>query len=100
LGFDIVIENGTLYDGSGAAGARLDVGIAADHIAAVGELSGAEAARRLDATGMAVCPGFIDIHSHSDLTLIYNYRAESKAGRDHGVPGAVRPGRPPGQGGG
>lgn len=78
MGFDIVIENGTVYDGSGATGARADVGIAGQRIEAVGALSGADAARRLDAAGMAVCPGFIDIHSHSDLTLIYNYRAESK----------------------
>jgi len=55
-----------------------DVAISGDAIAAIGDMSGAQAAKVLDCAGLVVAPGFIDIHSHSDLTLLYNPKAESK----------------------
>ncbi|MDW8365441.1 MAG: D-aminoacylase [Abditibacteriales bacterium] len=75
--FDLIIENGTVIDGTGAARRRADVGIVGDLIAALGDLSQAEARRRIDAAGCIVAPGFIDIHCHSDTTLLLNPRAES-----------------------
>jgi len=68
--FDIVIRNGTVYDGNKGKGLRADVGIKDGRIEAVGDLRGGESGRVLDAEGMAVCPGFINIHSHDDLYLL------------------------------
>ena len=68
-GYDLVIRGGTVYDGTGASGARADVGVRGERIAAVGiipERGGAE----LDATGLAVSPGFIDVHSHDDFAVL------------------------------
>jgi len=62
---DVVLAGGTVYDGSGGAPYRADLGLARGRIAAVGELSGREAALRLDVSGLAVAPGFVDIHSHA-----------------------------------
>ena len=77
MAFDIVIENGLVVDGTGAPGRQADVGLAGKQIAAIGDLEGAPAARRLDAAGCVVAPGFIDIHNHSDLALLADGRAES-----------------------
>ena len=55
--FDVIIRNGTVYDGTGAAGVKADVGILLDRIAAVGDLGGATAATIIDARGLAVAPG-------------------------------------------
>ena len=60
----LIIEGGDVYDGRGSDPVVTDVGILGDRIAAVGDLSPCEAGRRLDAAGLAVVPGFIDIHSH------------------------------------
>jgi N-acyl-D-amino-acid deacylase len=65
-------------DGSGAAPRRADVALNGPTIAAIGDLRDAEAKLRLDCAGLVVCPGFIDLHSHSDLTLLRNPLAESK----------------------
>ena len=70
---DIVIENGQVVDGTGAAGFVGDVGIRGDRIAAVapaGGLADVEAVERFDATGRVVAPGFIDIQSHSRGALL------------------------------
>jgi N-acyl-D-aspartate/D-glutamate deacylase len=75
--FDIVIENGLVIDGTGVPGRRADVGIAKDQIAAIGDLKAAPADRRLDATGAVVAPGFVDLHTHSELPLLADGRAES-----------------------
>jgi N-acyl-D-aspartate/D-glutamate deacylase len=77
MGFDLVIENGLLVDGTGAAGRRADVALTGERIAAIGDLTGAAAARRLDASGCVVAPGFVDIHNHSDLALLADGRAEA-----------------------
>jgi N-acyl-D-aspartate/D-glutamate deacylase len=76
--FDLLIVGGTVYDGTGAPGQGTDVGIRGDRIADMGDLSGAPAARVIDATGKAVAPGFIDMHAHSELSLIVDGRALSK----------------------
>ncbi len=75
---DLKIEGATVIDGTGAAGARADVGIRDDAIAAVGDLSRETAGSTLRAAGRVVAPGFIDMHSHSDWRLWENRRAESK----------------------
>ncbi|MBN1672389.1 MAG: amidohydrolase family protein [Kiritimatiellae bacterium] len=62
--FDIVIENGTVFDGAGKPGVPADVGIEGERIAALGNLARAEAKRRIDAAGCVVAPGFIDVHTH------------------------------------
>jgi len=78
MDFDIIILNGTVIDGSGTARVRKDVGILKDRIAAVDDLSAARAARTIDASGLVVAPGFIDIHSHADYTLPVQPTADSK----------------------
>ncbi|WP_191621430.1 amidohydrolase family protein [Marinihelvus fidelis] len=65
LVLDTVIRGGTVFDGSGASGTRQDVGIVGDRIVAIGDLSSRHAGRVIDATGLAVVPGFVDIHSHA-----------------------------------
>jgi N-acyl-D-amino-acid deacylase len=64
--FDVVIAGGTIIDGSGSPRRRADVGIRAGRIAAIGRLSGATANDTIDAQGLVVAPGFIDVHTHAD----------------------------------
>ena len=64
MDFDILIRHATVFDGTGADGYLGDVGIKAGLIAAIGDLRDATAAHEIDATGMVVCPGFIDAHTH------------------------------------
>ena len=54
--FDLIVRNGTVYDGTGGPGKRVDVGVRGDRIAVVGDLSAAKAGRVVDAKGMAVAP--------------------------------------------
>jgi N-acyl-D-aspartate/D-glutamate deacylase len=75
--FDVLIRGGIVFDGTGAAGARADVGIVDDRIAAVGDLAQAEAARTIAANGLHVAPGFLDIHTHSDVSITYDPGQES-----------------------
>src|SRR5688572_1765825 len=63
--FDLIIAGGQVLDGSGNPAFRADVGITKDRIVAVGDLSRARAARRIDASRKIVAPGFIDLHSHA-----------------------------------
>jgi len=74
---DILIRGGTLFDGSGSAGVQTDIAIADDRIAAIGRITNS-ARKTIDAEGLAVAPGFIDIKTHSDFTLPINPKAESK----------------------
>ena len=75
--FDILIRGGTVIDGSGCPGVLADVGMQGDRIVAVGPLQGAMAHTVIDAAGLTVAPGFIDIHTHSDFTLLVDGRADS-----------------------
>jgi N-acyl-D-amino-acid deacylase len=75
--FDILIKNGCIIDGTGNPWFRGDVGIRNGMIEKVGHLN-SDAKEEIDATGLIVCPGFIDSHAHSDFTLLANPMAESK----------------------
>ena len=68
--FDWLLTGGTVIDGTGRAGYRADVGLAEGRIAEVGRLEGQEARRRADISGSVICPGFIDVHSHSEFSLL------------------------------
>jgi len=78
MAHDILIRGGLLLDGTGAAGRPGDLAIRDGRIAAIGTDCGNDAAKVIDATGLAVAPGFIDIKTHSDFTLPINPKAESK----------------------
>ncbi|MFT5133435.1 MAG: N-acyl-D-amino-acid deacylase [Gammaproteobacteria bacterium] len=75
---DTVLEGGTIYDGTGRAPYVGDIGVAGDTIQAIGNLADATATERLNVSGLAVAPGFIDLHTHSDFTLLVNGQAESQ----------------------
>jgi N-acyl-D-aspartate/D-glutamate deacylase len=76
--FDILIRGGRVIDGSGAPAIEGDVAIRDGRIVAIGPALASDAAKAIDATGLVVCPGFIDIKTHSDFTLPINPKAESK----------------------
>ncbi len=73
---DLVIRGGTVHDGSGGDPTVADVAVSEGIIAEVGKIE-ARAEREIDAAGYTVAPGFIDIHSHSDFTLLADPRAVS-----------------------
>lgn len=81
--FDLIIRNAVIYDGSGNPSVKGDVGINSDTIAAVGNLSKAEASRVVDANGLVLSPGFIDTHSHHDRGL--NKSREALAAVSQGI---------------
>ncbi len=76
--FDTVVAGGTVIDGSRAKRRRADVGIRGDRIAAVGDLSGADAAHTIHADNRVVAPGFVDAHNHSDGWLLRKPHLVSK----------------------
>ena len=98
---DVVIRGGTVVDGTGKSRFPADVGVQDGRIAAVGDLSHAASRRELNAAGLVVTPGFIDIHSHSDFTLLADPRAQSSVAQGvtteligncgHGCAPVVRP---------
>lgn len=75
---NILIKDGTLVDGTGSPGVPRDVAIDGAKIAGIFKHSEAKASMTIDAKGLVVCPGFIDIHSHSEIHLLANPLAESK----------------------
>ncbi len=75
--YDVIIRDGTIYDGSGDLPFRADVAIAGDTIAAIGDLTGATAAEEIDATGMAVTPGFVNMLSWATESLLEDGRSQS-----------------------
>ncbi len=76
--FDLIIRQGLVIDGTGQAGHIADVGITGDRVVAIGALQDAQAQRNIDAQGLVVAPGFIDIHTHSDFSLLVDARADSQ----------------------
>ncbi|HLA14964.1 MAG TPA: D-aminoacylase [Gemmatimonadaceae bacterium] len=76
--FDVIVKGGMVYDGTGAPGRRADVGIRGDRIVAVGELSAARAASVVEAAGLAVAPGFINMLSWSTDSLIADGRSQGE----------------------
>jgi N-acyl-D-amino-acid deacylase len=75
--FDLLIRNGRVVDGTGNPSFVADVGIRDNKVAAIGRLADRKAARTIDAQGLVVAPGFIDIHNHSDDTILEDGNAES-----------------------
>src|SRR5881275_416370 len=73
--FDVIIRGGTIYDGSGGPPTRADIGIKGDMVTKIGDLRAARAASVIDASGMAVAPGFINMLSWSVETLIIDPRS-------------------------
>src|SRR5512132_2205467 len=76
--FDIIIRNGSVVDGSGRAAFTADIAIKGDRIVRIGDLQKATAARLIDAQGMVVAPGFIDMLGQSETYLLIDPRAMSK----------------------
>ena len=78
-GFDVLIRGGQVLDGPGGPAVRADIGIRGDRIAVVGQLGVAQGARRvINASGLVVAPGFIDLHTHSEMPLLSDGTAQSK----------------------
>lgn len=69
MAHDLIIRNGSLVDGTGRDPVSADVAVDGDRISVVGDLSEATAAREIDATGMVVSPGFVDLHTHLDAQV-------------------------------
>jgi N-acyl-D-amino-acid deacylase len=74
---DIVLRGGTVFDGTGAEGREADVALRGDEVTAIGTALARRGTIEIDVRGMAVAPGFIDIHSHGDSSLAADPRAES-----------------------
>lgn len=74
----LIIKNGRIVDGTGNPWFKADVGIENGKVTKIGDLGSEESMKIIDASKLAVCPGFVDMHSHSDFSLLMNPRAESK----------------------
>lgn len=70
--FDLIIRGGDVVDGTGAPRQRVDVGITGDRVTAIADLADSEAAQIIDATGKAVTPGFVDVHTHLDAQVYWD----------------------------
>ena len=75
--FDVVIKNGWIYDGLGGDPYQSDIGIRGESILEIGKISASKGETVIEADGLSVCPGFIDVHDHSDVGLFVNPKAES-----------------------
>jgi N-acyl-D-aspartate/D-glutamate deacylase len=87
MAHDLVIRNGTVVDGTGSAPVDADVAIDGDTITAIGDLEGAAAEREIDATGLVVTPGFVDLHTHLDAQVAWDPYMTSSSW--HGVTTAL-----------
>ena len=76
--YDFLISGGRIVDGTGAPWVMGDIGIVGDRIVAIGDLSKASAKKRIDATGLVVSPGFIDVQGQSEFNVLIDNRAASK----------------------
>lgn len=77
MDFDVIIRDGKIVDGTGNPWYRADVGVKDGRIARISPTTLKEADRIVDATGLLVCPGFVNLHSHSDSTLLSHNNAEN-----------------------
>lgn len=75
--YSVIIRGGKVFDGAGNPWQSADIGLQGDTIVHIGDLSGAQAEKVIDAQGMAVAPGFIDIHTHSDIPLLLDGGGQS-----------------------
>ena len=75
--YDLLITGGSVLDGDGGPATSLDIGIRDGRIVGLGNLSTSSARQRIDATGLTVAPGFIDMHNHSDYTILVEPKSES-----------------------
>ena len=75
--YDTIIKGGIVFDGNGQPGIQADIGINADTIAAIGDLSKANAKSVVDAKGLAVAPGFVNMMSHAEVSLIIDGRSQA-----------------------
>jgi N-acyl-D-aspartate/D-glutamate deacylase len=73
---DILIKNVTIVDGTGKSSFKGSIGVVGDRISAVGDPTGISGERVIDAEGLTASPGFIDVHSHGDITILYYPQAE------------------------
>src|SRR5512144_1232855 len=76
--FDLRILGAVVLDGTGSKGVVTDVGILGDRIEEVGDLSHAASASTLDAAGLTLAPGFIDLHSHSDMVYPVHFKRQAE----------------------
>jgi N-acyl-D-aspartate/D-glutamate deacylase len=75
--YDLIVTGGSVLDGDGTPARTADIGVRDGKIAAIGDLGVAEARQRIDAAGLTVAPGFIDMHNHSDYTILAEPKSES-----------------------
>jgi N-acyl-D-amino-acid deacylase len=76
--YDLLIRNATVYDGSGAPGSYMDVSVRGNRIARTGSIEDGQAGEEIDATGLVLAPGFIDVHAHDDLLVLLSPDVEGK----------------------
>ena len=87
MAHDLIIKGGTVIDGTGAERYLADVAVDGEHITRIGDLSGVDAGRTIDATGKVVSPGFVDLHTHMDAQI--GWDPEMKSSSFHGVTTAL-----------
>jgi len=75
--FDLIISGGHIFDGLGKEAIKADIGISGNFIKEIGKISNARGKSVINAKDLAICPGFIDAHDHSDVQLLVNPKAES-----------------------
>jgi N-acyl-D-amino-acid deacylase len=75
--YDLLITGGSLVDGDGTPAINADIGVRDGRVASIGNLGAAAARQRIDVSGLTVAPGFIDMHNHSDYTILVEPKSES-----------------------